>query len=167
MKTNKRQQKNKKKKNNNKWPHPTLIVIYSRFCGMFHCDIENYRDFESYCRIHSLFKLLIVSFPAYFSKTFKSCKVLKIFSKPCRVWKFLKHRPGWFPQVPKCLKDSNFLKVFDKFSKTFKSFRVLIKHCNVWKLFTTKPVGFPDLPNWNLSNTAMFKSKRLEHCNIF
>ena len=156
MRTNKRQQNNKKKRNNNKWPHPTLTIMYSRFLGMFHCDIESYRDIESYCRIHSLFKLLIVSCLAYFSQTFKSCKVLKIFSNPCRVWKFMKHGPGGFPQVPKFLKDSNLWKVFDKFSKSFTSFRVLIKHCNGLKGFYNQTCAVPGSP----------ELKPFKHCSV-
>ena len=152
MKTNKRQQNNKKKKNNNKWPHPTLIGIYShsRYFGMFDCDIESYRDNAGYCRIHSLFKLLIVSFPAYFQKH----------SNPATFWKYFQNLAGFerfwnigwddFPRSRNIWKIRIFWK-FWQFAGSFKSFRVLIKHCNVWKVFATKPVEFPDIPNWNLS----------------
>ena len=59
MKANNRQQNKKKNNNNNKWAHPTLIVIYShfRYFGMFTCDIESYRDIESY------WQLIVVSIP--------------------------------------------------------------------------------------------------------
>ena len=43
---------------------------------MFHCVIENYRDIQSYCRIHSLFKLFIRLLPGLF---FKNVQVLQGF----------------------------------------------------------------------------------------
>ena len=95
-------------------PNPYCLIL-AIFFGMFHCVIESYRNIESYCRIRSLFKSLTVSFPAYLSKIFKSCKVLRRFSIHIRIWKFLKHRSGLFPQAPKSWN----IRTFWKFSANF------------------------------------------------
>ena len=56
---------------------------------MLHCDIENYRDIESYCRIHSTFQIVNRLLPGLFFKNvrvgqgfaniFKSLQYLKVF----------------------------------------------------------------------------------------
>ena len=91
-----------------------------------------------------------------FSKSFKPCRIVTIFSKPCRIWKISKMRP-WI-----CFRGRNLWEIWKKLFNVLEDFLIFqILQCfeNIFKTLQDQPsfeTGLGDFPEPNFWTIRKF-----------